>query len=102
MDFIPKPVFLSGTPEGVIESIMYSIHFFHEYERVEFPEEREKVDNLILLGTSTHMASVWDTIRKLEDQQSHGNFNKACDDFTSAISSALYMESPWATLKPTK
>ena len=74
MDFIPKPVFLSGTPEGVIESIMYSIHFFHEYERVDYPEERKKVDNLILLGTSAHMASVWDTIRKLEGQHLHGDF----------------------------
>lgn len=101
MDLIPKPVFLSNTPETVIESIMYRIRFFDEYERVEFPEEREKVDNLILLGTSEQMESVWNTIRKLECQHPHGNFNKACNDFTSAISSALYMESPWAAIKPT-
>ena len=102
MDLVPKPVFLSNTPETVIAFIIYSIRFFDEYERVEFPEQREKVDNLILLGTSKYMTSVWDTIRKLECQHPQGNFNKACNDLTSVISSALYIESPWAALKPTK
>lgn len=81
---------------------MYSIQFFHEYERIDFPEERKKVEYLILLGTSKHMASVWDTIRKLENEHPNGDFNKACNDFTNVISSALYRESPWAALKPAK
>lgn len=101
MERIPQPVFLPGTPESIISTIMYSIRFFYEYEGGEFPGERKQVENQILLGTHPYMPKVWEKIKQLESQSTNGSFDKACSDFDSAISSALYRESPWAELKPT-
>ena len=115
MEQIPKPDFLPNTPKSVIKSIMGQIETLYNYGRS--PEymyggplvgralqtEKRRLDDLILLGTSTLMDSVWGKLEKLELNLS----NEVFDDYylielSAIIYFALHKESPWAKLAPTE
>ena len=112
MDLLPKPVFLPDTPKGVIKSIMNKIDFLytcgitHEGKYgspLEIQQGKQRLDDLILLGTSTLMTKVWGKLEKLELQRSNeGDIVPHSSTLTAAIYFSLYEESPWAALKPTE
>jgi len=108
MEPIPIPLYLSGTPNTIIEDIEFSITAFNHWatspgnRKDELPKWKARIEANILLATHSEMKQVWKKVKGLERPYSDQEFDLSVHNFYVAIQSALYGQSSWGELPPQK